>query len=281
MDNKAYALMAILLASVASVGLVGAANAQATAVTVETDKASYTSGEQITISGTVTNMQEGQPVFIRVENNKGALARADPVTVAADGSWTYTFPSGGPLMRESGEYTVKATFRGVTEEATFEFVGTGGTGWQMFTVNIGGNNYQIGYMITGGSVQTMTADVELATLTVGISSTSDGTLQLQIPRNVMQALEEEGVPTDGDDVEYIAFVDSIPAPEVTEATSPAAGTREISIDFEAGTEEIEVVGSWIVPEFGAIAAIVLAVAIVGIIVATARYGKLNSIVPRL
>ncbi|HKX80657.1 MAG TPA: PEFG-CTERM sorting domain-containing protein [Nitrososphaera sp.] len=35
------------------------------------------------------------------------------------------------------------------------------------------------------------------------------------------------------------------------------------------------------PEFGAIAAIVLAVAIVGIIVATARYGKLNSIVPRL
>jgi len=38
------------------------------------------------------------------------------------------------------------------------------------------------------------------------------------------------------------------------------------------------VGTFIVPEFGAIAAIILAVAIVGIIVATARYGKLSSFV---
>ncbi|MEP0825870.1 MAG: PEFG-CTERM sorting domain-containing protein, partial [Nitrososphaera sp.] len=40
------------------------------------------------------------------------------------------------------------------------------------------------------------------------------------------------------------------------------------------------IGDRIIPEFGAIAAIVLAVAIVGIIVATARYGKFN-FTPRL
>jgi predicted secreted protein with PEFG-CTERM motif len=281
MDYKAYALMAILLASVASVGLVSAAYAQTTSVTVETDKASYTSGENITISGTVTNVQQGQPVLIRVTNPLGALARTEPVTVAADGSWTYTFPSGGPLMRPSGDYEVQVTYRGITEETTFSFTGTE-TAWIPFTVNIGGNNYTIRYQISGGSVSGMTADVELSTLTVALATTADGTLQLQLPRNVIQALSVEGQPTGGSDVDYFAFADSIPAD--AEETSPAtggAGVREISIDFEQGTEEIEVVGTWIVPEFGVIAAIVLAVAIVGIIVATTRYGKFNSFAPRL
>jgi predicted secreted protein with PEFG-CTERM motif len=96
----------------------------------------------------------------------------------------------------------------------------------------------------------------------------------------MQALEVPNVPTDGADVDYVVFVDTIDT-EFDEAENAAAGTRELAIDFDAGTQEIEVVGTWIVPEFGAIAAIVLAVAIVGIIVATARYGKLNSFLPRL
>jgi predicted secreted protein with PEFG-CTERM motif len=278
MDYKAYALMAILLASVASVAFVGTAYAQTSSVTVGTDEDSYTTGDEITISGTVTNVQTGQQVLIRVFNPLNALARTDPVAVAADGSWTYTFPSGGPLMRESGDYRVIAGYRGVSEETTFAFVAT--DSWRPWTVNIGGNPYVIRYQITGGSLQTVAADVALSTMAFGISTTGNGTLKLQLPRAVMQALTVEGMPTGGTDVDYVAFADGIEA-DIVEATSPAAGTRELSIDFEAGTEDIEVVGTWIVPEFGAIAAIVLAVAIVGIIVATARYGKLNSFLPRL
>ncbi|HEY8140141.1 MAG TPA: PEFG-CTERM sorting domain-containing protein [Nitrososphaera sp.] len=270
--------MAILLASVASVAFVGTAYAQTSSVTVGTDEDSYTTGDDITISGTVTNVQTGQQVLIRVFNPLNALARTDPVAVAADGSWTYTFPSGGPLMRESGDYRVIAGYRGVSEETTFAFVAT--DSWRPWTVNIGGNPYVIRYQITGGSLQTVAADVELSTMAFGISTTGNGTLKLQLPRAVMQALTVEGMPTGGTDVDYVAFADGIEA-DIEEATSPAAGTRELSIDFEAGTEDIEVVGTWIVPEFGAIAAIVLAVAIVGIIVATARYGKLNSFLPRL
>ncbi len=278
MDYKAYALMAILLASVASVAFVGTAYAQTSTVTVDTDKDSYTAGEDITISGTVTNVQTGEKLLIRVMNPLGALARTEPINVAADGSWTYTYPSGGPLMAASGEYRVIAGYRGISQETTFDF--DAGTVWRTWTVNIGGNPYVIRYQISGGSLQTVGADVALSTMTFGISTTGAGNLKLQLPRTVMQALTEEGVPTGGTDVAYIAFADGIEA-EFDEETSPATGTRELSIDFEAGTDEIEVVGTWIVPEFGAIAAIVLAVAIVGIIVATARYGKLNSFLPRL
>jgi predicted secreted protein with PEFG-CTERM motif len=44
----------------------------------------------------------------------------------------------------------------------------------------------------------------------------------------------------------------------------------LHISYEVGTEKIEIVGSHVVPEFGTIAMIVLAVAIVSIIAITAK-----------
>jgi predicted secreted protein with PEFG-CTERM motif len=281
MDYKAYALMAILLASVA---LISTANAQSTAVTVTTDKQSYEVDDQITISGTVTNIQAGQPVLVRVNNPNGALARTEPVTnIAADGSWSYTFPAGGPLMSPAGEYTVMATYRGVTEEATFQYVGSGvgpGQNWLTIDAEIGGEMHPIRYRITGGTLQSVTGDVELSTLLATIASTGDGVLTIELPRETIQALTVANQPTGGDDVNYEVFIDTIPATDVDETTT-SDSVRVLTIPFEAGAEEIEIVGTWIIPEFGAIAAIVLAVAIVGIIVATARYGKFNNFAPRL
>jgi len=94
-------------------------------VTVQTDKASYTTGDDITITGKVGPVMEGQPVLIRVLDPDGALARIDPVSVEAGGAYTYTFPSGGPLMSQDGDYTVIATYRGTNEETTFFFEASG------------------------------------------------------------------------------------------------------------------------------------------------------------
>ncbi|MGI0016871.1 MAG: PEFG-CTERM sorting domain-containing protein, partial [Nitrososphaera sp.] len=266
MDYKAYALVAILLASVA---LVGTAQAQTSAVTVKTDKPSYEAGEDITISGTVTNVQTGQSVLIQVKDPKGALARIDPVAVAADGSWTYPFRSGGPLMALDGDYTVLATYRSVTEETTFAF--DAGKVWREWTIVIDGTAHIVRYMIEGGSVTKMEADVDLATLTVTIASTSNGNLTIDLERDFMQALSVPGVPTGGSDIDYVVFVDEQSGDILDEERT--ATSRILTIPFGQGSEEIEIIGSWLVPEFGAIAAIVLAVAIVGIIVATTRYGK--------
>jgi len=46
--------------------------------------------------------------------------------------------------------------------------------------------------------------------------------------------------------------------------------RTLHIEYDAGTEKIEIVGSHVVPEFGTIAMIILAVAIVSIIAITAK-----------
>ena len=49
-------------------------------------------------------------------------------------------------------------------------------------------------------------------------------------------------------------------------------TRNIIIPFQAGSEKIEIIGTQIVPEFGPIAALVLAIAIVSIIAVSAKTG---------
>jgi predicted secreted protein with PEFG-CTERM motif len=56
----------------------------------------------------------------------------------------------------------------------------------------------------------------------------------------------------------------------TETTT--ADTRTVTVPFTAGVGQIEIIGTWIVPEFGTIAALVLAIAIISIIAVSAKTG---------
>lgn len=274
MDYKAYALMAVLLASVA---LVGTANAQA--LTVETGQPGYAAGDTVEVSGEVGTVQAGLPVLIRVFNPNGALARTDQITPVADGSYTYSFPAGGPLMGVSGEYRAAVTYRNNTEETAFNFITSeGGQIWRTVTVEIAGREHPIRYQINGGTLTNMTADPETATLTATINSTAPGALVVELPRSIIQSLSEVGAPTGGNDTDFEAFVDTEGG--IFDETMTNRTVRELTIPFDQGAEEIEIVGTWVVPEFGAIAAIILAIAIVGIIVATTRYSKFSSFLPR-
>ena len=50
--------------------------------------------------------------------------------------------------------------------------------------------------------------------------------------------------------------------------------RRLTIGFSAGTEQIEIIGTFVIPEFGTIAAMILAVAIISIVAISAK-SKLN------
>ena len=54
--------------------------------------------------------------------------------------------------------------------------------------------------------------------------------------------------------------------------------NEITVMFLAGAEEIQIIGTHVIPEFGAIAALILAVAIISIIAVSAK--SRLSIMPR-
>lgn len=46
--------------------------------------------------------------------------------------------------------------------------------------------------------------------------------------------------------------------------------RTLTIQFSAGAEEIEIIGTTVIPEFGAIAVMILAVSIISIIAVSAK-----------
>jgi len=283
MDYKAYALMAILLASVASVALVGAAYAQST-ITVQTDKPSYVTGDEITITGKLTTTTINQPLLIQVKDPEGNFDKIDPFEAAADGSFSYKFIAGG-TMNTDGKYTVIISYKGTTtEETTFQFDAKESE-WKTFTIRVGDKSYPVQYQITGGSVTNMVPDENTSTLTVTITSTADGTLLIRLPRNVIDSRMQADANGDmraGADDDFVVFEDDVPSDNVGQVnqTESTADRRTLSIGFDQGTETIDIVGTWAIPEFGAIAAIILAIAIVGIIVATTRYGKFN-FAPRL
>ena len=61
--------------------------------------------------------------------------------------------------------------------------------------------------------------------------------------------------SDGQDEKFIVLIDNIQVPyEETETNSQL---RFITINFEEGDSEIEIIGTFIVPEFGVITALIL------------------------
>ena len=63
-------------------------------------------------------------------------------------------------------------------------------------------------------------------------------------------------PVDGEEVDF------------DETTT--SSDRTLTIQFPVGAEEIEIIGTFVVPEFGTIAVMILAVAIISIIAVSAR-----------
>lgn len=176
----------------------------------------------------------------------------------------------GTTNAQTDAATTNATDAATTDEAEVPAINaTGGGEWTPFDLTVGGQTHPIEYMITGGSVENMTIHGENQTLGVTINSMSNGTLALKLPREVIDSKTVEG-----SDADFAAFIDNAEYEQPGEI-EPAEDTRTLLIGFPAGAGSIDVIGTSVIPEFNTIAVIVLAVAIVGIVIATARHGWFN------
>jgi predicted secreted protein with PEFG-CTERM motif len=181
----------------------------------------------------------------------------------------------GTTYAQTDTATTNATDTATTDEAEVPAINatainaTGGGEWTTFDLTVEGQTHPIEYMITGGSVENMTIHGENQTLGITLNSMSNGTLSLRLPREVINSQTAEG-----EDAEFAAFIDNAEYTEPGEI-EPAEDTRTLLIGFPAGAGSIDVIGTSVIPEFSTIAVVVLAIAIVGIIIATARHGIFN------
>jgi hypothetical protein len=103
---------------------------------------------------------------------------------------------------------------------------------------------------------------------INVASREDGTLTIELPRNVIDSKAQGNT-----DEDYAVFVDdqSKSFEEITNNNE----VRTIEIGFDNGAEKIEIAGTNIIPEFGPIATIILGIAMIIFIIATTRYNKFS------
>ncbi len=121
----------------------------------------------------------------------------------------------------------------------------------------------LSHSTSSGSVSSIMTNSDDATLVVAMDTSDDGELSINLDSDYITAF---------DDGSYFVLVNG-------EEAAFSQDGNDLTIPFEAGTEKIEIVGSVVVPEFGTIAMIVLAVAIVSIIAITAK--TRTTLIPKL
>ena len=236
-------------------------------VSIWTDRNSYNHNDMITVQGQVANIASGFPVTITVVSPLNSVITIDQLTVSDDGTFGTTLNTSGAMWKYDGTYSIKAQYgENKSDKALVELTGGIATGPSTPTPSIkcGANSVSadgncINYNITGGVVTGASINTNDNSVIVRISANDDGILTLGPSSAVLDGVFMVLVDNEEwDDVEFDG--------------------NKVTVMFPAGTEMIEVIGTFVVPEFGTIAVMILAVAIISIIAVSAK--SRLSIMPR-
>ena len=113
--------------------------------------------------------------------------------------------------------------------------------WQSVELSKDNQVYPIRYDVTGSGNYLENIDVRFdgakPIMSASIASPSDGTLTIQVPRNVLDSKSDGNA-----DEEFVAFADGVEFTSPDEVdTDPL--TRTLTIYFDKGTKELEIVGT--------------------------------------
>ena len=249
-------------------------------ITLMSDNIAYQEGDVITITGTIEKIIPDMRVSLQIFFEKN-LIQISQVKVSQEGKFTDTFTAQGPQWKNEGTVIIKASYGGDTStELSIEFfkdtVGQFTSNYEVKIPNAG--TFDVEYTMKGGLVKEMRLNEKNFSLEISIATNSDGNLNINLPRNSIDSKT-----TEGQDIDFIVLMyegdSEIPIQTDFKKVENSNEFRSINIPVKNGDSKIEIVGTHVVPEFGTIAMIVLAVAIVSIIAVSAK--SRLSIMPRI
>ncbi len=248
-------------------------------ITLTSDNTAYQEGDVITITGQIEKVLPGMPVTLQIFFEKN-LIQVSQVKVSQDGDFTDTFTAAGPQWQNEGTVTINADYGGASTELNIEFFkNTSGVFTSNYEVKIpAGGTFDVQYTMKGGIISSMDVNKKNLSLIINIATSSDGNLDINLPRNSIDSINNQG-----EDIEFIVLMyegnSEIPIQTDFRKVEVGNDFRSIDIPIKNGDTKIKIVGTHVVPEFGTIAMIVLAVAIVSIIAVSAK--SRLSIMPRI
>ena len=273
----------VLLMSIVALGSMGAAS-QAFAehgqqhgdapvpLSIEVNGDTFDHESTIVVDGQVGNMRVGTPVTVIVTGDNGVVT-IEQLTPSSDGSFSLSVNTASPLMKYDGEYKIKATYgdAGINDVIVVTLEG----GLVKQAPSHSGHEEEhhheaadftkeLDYNISGGMVESITATGDDSLLVSIHMAEDDGELTITLSEDII---------TPFNDGSFFVLVNG------EESDDAEQNGNTVTIPFDADATEIEIIGTHVVPEFGTIAMIVLAVAIVSIIAVSAK--SRLSIMPRI
>ncbi len=227
-------------------------------ITITTDKGSYDHDSSIMVSGTVANASRGTDVTLQVISPTGNIVSFAQLKVSEEGTYGTELSTAGEFWKYDGTYTIRVQYgaQSVNNKTLVELTGgvptmigrTPAETAECSADELSFGEYCVPYTITGSAVTGTMLD-EGKALIVMVDPFRAGTLTLSPTPEVFRDFTSALV--DGemwDDVDVSG--------------------NDITVSFPAGTEKIEFYGGFVIPEFGAVALVVLAVAVVAIVATT-------------
>jgi len=244
-------------------------------VSIWTDKTDYAHNEMIMVTGQVANVASGFPVTITVVSPLNSIVTIDQLTVADDGSFETTLNTAGNMWKYDGTYTIKANYGSAEKSNSAKVELSGGVEYtpnystptttpdtQCGANELTASGQCIPFSISGGVITSTTINAgDNGSIIISINAEEDGTLTVTPSKTTAKGI-------------FMVLVDG---EECNEPECEIVGNK-VTVMFQAGAETIEIVGTHVVPEFGTIAAMILAVAIISIVAVSAK--SRLSIMPR-
>jgi predicted secreted protein with PEFG-CTERM motif len=245
-------------------------SAFAAQISIETDSDVYDHSSIITVTGQIANVDPNYlQTVIQVFAPNGNLVGAYQIIVSSDGSFMTPIQTAGPYWKNNGTYQITATYLGIDTTISVEIkdaIGTGVTA-ETATATIAETETettsayefpegQIAYDITCSTTSpSFIGNGDDSTLDIYIDATDDGVLTIALDESIIKPF---------DDGTFFVFVNN------EETQDFVQEGNKLTIPCNVGDEKISIVGSWAVPEFGTIAVMILVVAIVSIIIVSAK-----------
>jgi len=230
-------------------------------ISIWTDRTTYDHNDKITVHGKVANIS-GNPVTLTVASPLNSVVTIAQIDVGNDGSFETTLNTEGGLWKHDGTYTIKVNYgANQNNKALVELTGetsASSDNCSSSELYLKGD-YCVPYSISSGMVTGASINNNDNSIIVRISAEQDGTLTLTPDESILNGI-------------FMVLVDG------QEWDDVEISGNQVTVMFPAGTEKIEVIGTFVIPEFGTIAVMILAVAIISIIAVSAR--SRLSIMPR-
>jgi len=232
-------------------------------ITLSTSSDIYYDGDHVVVFGDVSTFFENLPITIQIYHETN-LVSVDQVPVAKDGTFVSSFYATGSKWKDEGTYTVRAQYTSTQiAEITFEFFSQAiDKSSAVFPVDIpNSGTFDVGYTIRGGEVKDIVMNQDRYSLVIETTITSNGNLILKLPRESFDAQN------DGADITFIILIskqnnvaEDFMQVEYEEI-AVSSDYRTIRIPLEEGDKWVEVIGTYVIPEFGSIVIIILVVAV--------------------